>query len=249
VKLILWDFYEDLSLSFILVLLVPIAIACSAGAIPGIIEHRRRRRLEEALPEILEAMSNSVGAGLGIEQALHEVSSTRRDETGSLMAQAMKRAKATTFNAALAEYALLTRSVMIQRVMNLLSAAIEQNAPLQEVTNSMSVEYDRLNKLVNMREKEMTGQSFLLIMLMCLLLPVIMGFMFGAFATGAGGAYFGNIHGWMITFHILASAVCVGVSGRMLGRMKQALWWAPFWGALSSLAYIETFAGVLAGLG
>ena len=168
----LWNFYELLGQSFLLLLLIPITLPCLAGAIPGFLERRRRRQLEEALPEILESISSSIGAGLGLEQALTEISRNRQDETGKLLAQAIERSRSTSFDAALAEYAINSRSILIQRVVNLLSTAIEQDAPLGDVTNSMSVEYDRLNKLINIRESEMSGQSLLLLMLMLSLIHI-----------------------------------------------------------------------------
>ena len=53
---ILWNVYDLLSESIFLVLIVPIMLPCLAGAIPGFLERRRRRELEEALPEVLESI-------------------------------------------------------------------------------------------------------------------------------------------------------------------------------------------------
>ena len=56
----LWNLYELLGQSPFLVLIVPITLPCLAGAIPGFLERRRRRQLEEALPEVLESISSSI---------------------------------------------------------------------------------------------------------------------------------------------------------------------------------------------
>jgi pilus assembly protein TadC len=244
----LWTIYELVSNSFILVILLPLAIPCTAGAMPGVIERLRRRDLESALPEVLETISTSIGAGLGLQQALTDIARNRDDETGKLLGRAIQRSKATTFDAALAEYAINSRSVIIQRVINLLTTAIEQDAPLQEVTNSMSIEYDRLNKLINLREKEMNGQSVLLLLLMCLLLPGVMGFMFAVFGLASVGAYWGHIHGVMLPYLMASAALSVIVSGRMLGRTKQSLWWVPFWASLSAVLYIGLFEAIQAAM-
>jgi len=244
----LWSIYDLFSESVFLVLVVPIMLPCLAGAIPGVLERRRRRQLEEALPEVLESISTSIGAGLGLQQALTEISRTRQDETGKLLTQAIDRSRSTSFDAALAEYAINSRSILIQRVVNLLSTAIDQDAPLGEVTNSMSIEYDRLNKLINVREKEMSGQSFLLLMLMCLLLPGVMGFMFAVFGLAAAGAYWGHIHSVMMPYLMASAALSVVISGRMLGRTKQALWWIPFWSTISALLYIGLFQAIQGGM-
>ncbi len=244
----LWSLYDLFSESIFLVLTIPIMLPCLAGAIPGFLERRRRRQLEEALPEVLESISTNIGAGLGLQQALTDISRNRKDETGKLLTQAIDRSRSTSFDAALAEYAINSRSVLIQRVVNLLSTAIEQDAPLGEVTNSMSIEYDRLNKLINVREKEMSGQSFLLLMLMCLLLPGVMGFMFAVFGLAAAGAYWGHIHGVMMPYLMASAALSVVISGRMLGRTKQALWWIPFWSTISALLYIGLFQAIQSGM-
>ena len=244
----LWEFYELLAMSIFLVLMIPITLPCLAGAIPGFIERRRRRELEEALPEVLESISASIGAGLGLQQALTEISRIRTDETGKLLTQAIDRSRSTSFDAALAEYAINSRSVLIQRVVNLLSTAIEQDAPLGEITNSMSIEYDRLNKLINVRESEVSGQSMLLLMLMCLLLPGVMAFMFAAFGLSALGAYWGHIHAVMIPYLMASAALSVVISGRMLGRTKQSIWWIPFWCSISGVLYIALFEIVQTGM-
>jgi len=243
---ILWALYDLASNSLLLVILLPLALPCAAGAIPGVMDRLRRRNLEQALPEVLESISTSIGAGLGLQQALTDIASNRDDETGKLLKMAIARSRATTFDAALVEYALNSRSTLIQRVINLLSTAIEQDAPLQEVTNSMSIEYDRLNKLINMREKEMMGQSVLLLVLMCLLLPGIMGAMFALFGLASVGAYWGHIHGVMLPYLMVSSALTVVISGRMLGRTKQSLWWIPFWAVTSAMLYIGLFEGIQA---
>ncbi len=244
----LWNLYDLFSESIFLVLVIPIMLPCLAGAIPGFLERRRRRQLEEALPEVLESISTSIGAGLGLQQALTEISRSRQDETGKLLTQAIDRSRSTSIDAALAASAINSRSILIQRVVNLLSTAIDQDAPLGEVTNSMSIEYDRLNKLINVREKEMSGQSFLLLMLMCLLLPGVMGFMFAVFGLAAAGAYWGHIHGVMMPYLMASAALSVVISGRMLGRTKQALWWIPFWSTISALLYIGLFQAIQSGM-
>ena len=105
-----------------------------------------------------------------------------------------------------------------------------------------------MNKLINVREKEMSGQSFLLLMLMCLLLPGVMGFMFAVFGLAAAGAYWGHIHNVMMPYLMASAALSVVISGRMLGRTKQALWWIPFWSTISALLYIGLFEAIQSGM-
>ena len=141
-------------------------------------------------------------------------------------------------------FALVT-SLLLLLLMTVMGIGMTARSNLN---TNMSVEYDRLNKLINVREKEMSGQSFLLLMLMCLLLPSVMGFMFAVFGLAATGAYWGHIHDVMMPYLMASAALSVVISGRMLGRTKQALWWIPFWSTLSALLYIGLFEGIQNGM-
>ena len=48
--------------------------------------------------------------------------------------------------------------------MHLMSTAIEQDAPLQNILADMSRDYERLNDLMNRRESDLMGRSILIIM-------------------------------------------------------------------------------------
>ena len=144
----IWQLMERLNDNPAAIILLPIAVICLGGAIPLMREYNRRRSIERALPEMLELISAELGAGLGLEQAFADVAKSRNDEAGKLLDLALERAQATSFSAALARFAIETRSSMVQRVVNLLDAALEQNAPLQDVTYRMSIEYEKLNTLL-----------------------------------------------------------------------------------------------------
>ena len=187
-------------------------------------EHSRRRSIERALPEMLELISAELGAGLGLEQAFADVAKSRNDEAGKLLDLALERAQATSFSAALARFAIETRSSMVQRVVNLLDAALEQNAPLQDVTYRMSIEYEKLNTLLRMKEEKVFGQAFTMIILMALMLPVITGFIVGVFGTCYGLSIGINFERPLYLLRN-ATGVTVVISGRMLDRLGQMYGW------------------------
>ena len=68
-----------------MLLLLNIGLAGLGGALPPIIERARRRSLENALPEVLEGLSDSIGAGQGLQQAIMKVSENRSDLFGKLL--------------------------------------------------------------------------------------------------------------------------------------------------------------------
>ena len=68
----IFGFLESFNESPLLLYLAVIAIACVGGGIPPMLERRRRRAIENALPTCLEALSDSVGAGRGLQEAMME---------------------------------------------------------------------------------------------------------------------------------------------------------------------------------
>ena len=121
------------------------------GGIPPIRERIRRRKIENALPSFLEGLSDEVGAGLGIQEAMQHQAKTAPAPLGPLLVETLKESHSSSFDAALSSFATKTRSSQVQRVMHLLETAIEQNAPLQEILMNLSMDYERLNDLMNKR--------------------------------------------------------------------------------------------------
>ena len=58
----------------LLLYLAVIGMACAAGGIPPMLERKRRRSIENALPGLLEGLSDTVGAGRCIQEAMMEQS-------------------------------------------------------------------------------------------------------------------------------------------------------------------------------
>ena len=64
-------------------------------------------------------------------------------------------------------------------------------------------------------------------------LPVLIAFIVGLFAPASKGFQITAFNQTFSLFFAAASAVAVGVSGRMMGRLKDTLWWLPMWMAIS----------------
>jgi len=47
-----------------------------------------------------------------------------------------------------------------------------------------------------------------------------------------------------VLFFAVASVIGVGVTGRMLGRLKDMLWWLPLWMVLSMALYLGAVKAV-----
>jgi len=220
-----------------LLFMITIGIAFAIGGVPPIIERQRRRSIENDLPAMLEALSDSLGAGLGLQQAMMAEADRSTGTLGKLLKETLAESHASSFDSALANFATKSRSSQVQRVMHLISTAIEQDAPLQNILSDMSRDYERLNDLMNRRESDLMGRSILIVMFVSIGLPFLIAFIVGLFAPRSQGFQLDEFNTSFTLFFGAASLVAIGVSGRMLGRMRSSLWWAPLWMAVSMTIY------------
>ena len=221
----------------LLLFIITIGIACGIGGIPPILERQRRRGIENDLPAMLEALSDSLGAGLGLQQAMMAEADRNTGTLGKMLRDTLAESHASSFDSALANFATKTRSPQVQRVMHLISTALEQDAPLRSILSDMSRDYERLNDLMNRRESDLMGRAILIIMFVSIGLPFLIAFIVGLFAPRTQGFQLGEFNSSFTMFFGAASLVAIGVSGRMLGRMRSYLWWAPLWMAVSMTIY------------
>ena len=171
----------------LLLFIITLGVACSIGGIPPILERVRRRGIENDLPAMLEALSDSLGAGLGLQQAMMAEADRNNGTLGKLLRETLAESHASSFDSALASFATKSRSAQVQRVMHLMSTAIEQDAPLQNILADMSRDYERLNDLMNRRESDLMGRSILIIMFVSVGLPFLIAFIVGLFAPRTQG--------------------------------------------------------------
>lgn len=221
----------------LLLFMLTLGIAFAIGGVPPIIERNRRRKIENDLPAMLEALSDSLGAGLGLQQAMAAEAERNTGVLGKLLKDTLKESHASSFDAALSNFATKSRSSQVQRVMHLMSTAVEQQAPLQSILSDMSRDYERLNDLMNRRESDLMGRSILIIMFVSVGLPFLIAFIVGLFAPRSEGYQLDSFNSSFTMFFGAASLIAISVSGRMLGRMKSTLWWAPLWMAISMSIY------------
>ena len=229
---------ETFNGSPLLLYLSVIGIACAAGGIPPMMERKRRRSIENALPGLLEGLSDTVGAGRGIQEAMMEQSEANDGPLAALLGETLKEAHASSFEASLGAFAAKTRSSQVQRVMVLLETAIQQDSSLKNILADLSRDYERLNDLMNRRESELQGRGILIILFVSVGLPILIAFIVGLFAPASKGFQISSFNQTFSYFFAAASAVGVSVSGRMMGRFRDTLWWLPMWMAVSMGLYL-----------
>jgi pilus assembly protein TadC len=228
----------------LLLYLVVIATACIGGGIPPMIERRRRRAIENELPNFLEALSDSVGAGRGLQEAMKEQSEASDSPLPMLLRETLREGHASSFEASLSAFASKTRSSQVQRVMMLIETALQQDSSLRDILSDLSRDYERLNDLMNKRESELQGRGMLIIIFVSVGLPVLIAFIVGLFAPASQGFQISSFNQTFSFFFAAASAVGVGVAGRMMGRLRDTLWWLPLWMAISMGLYLGAVKAV-----
>lgn len=221
----------------VLLVLMVLALASMGGGVPPMIERRRRRAIERGLPTLLESLSDSIGAGLGLQQAM-KAQADSNDRLGALIHAALEDGRSSTFEASLASLGIRSRSPQVQRVVNLITTALKQDAPLKDLLYSLSQDYDRLNQLMDRRETELSGYSMMMIMLIGFGLPGLIAFIVGLFTPASSGYQVLEFHRVFALFFAAASAITVGISGRMLGRFRDMAWFLPAWCCISMSMYI-----------
>ncbi len=157
---------------------------------------------------------------------------------GKLLKETLEESHSSTFDAALASFSAKTRSSQFQRVMFLIATAMEQDSPLHAIPSDLAMAYERLNDLMNKREEELLGKGILIVLFISIGLPILIAFIVGLFAPASKGFHIDSFNTTFSLFFGAASAIAIGVSGRMLGRFKDALWWMPGWIALSMSLYL-----------
>ena len=116
----IFDFLEAFNENSLVLYLFVIGIACAAGGIPTMIERNRRRGIENQLPALLESLSDAVGAGRGLQEAMLEQGRNTPGVLGKLLTETLESSHSSSFDAALSAFASKTRSSQVQRVVCLL---------------------------------------------------------------------------------------------------------------------------------
>ncbi len=215
----------------------PLALASLGGAVPLMRERARRRGLERGLPEMLDTMAQTVGANESVQAALAAYADSGQGPLGDLARTAVHESRETTFEAAMTNLAVNSRSAQVQRSVTILLTAIEQDSPLRDLLQRMAEGIERLNDLMDQRDSNMGGASLMMKIMVGIMLPAIIATVTGLFASPASGIDASDLNSSISTFLGAATMISVAIGGRMLGRFQETLWQLPLWGFLSMFLY------------
>ena len=98
--MIIYDFLEAFNDNVLVLVLLVLGIALASGGIPPILERNRRRSIENQLPGLLESLSDAVGAGRGLQEAMLEQGRNTPGVLGKLLTETLETSHSSSFDAA-----------------------------------------------------------------------------------------------------------------------------------------------------
>lgn len=228
---------------YILIALLPLGIISVGLYIPTYLQAKRIRKIEEALAEVLSDLTEYLKGGYSLESALKEVAEKRRDPLGKELQILMKDLGDHTLKEALIRFGKRSNSRAVMRVTSILNIALETNANLADVVKRVSEDLWTGYILERERESKVSSYSFLTLLTASLLIPGIIGFIFGAFGPAFATKNPEKLNALITDFKgfVIALGICgAAMSGCITGKLKKTIVLAPFYALISYGVFIAS---------
>jgi Flp pilus assembly protein TadB len=208
----------------IIIILLPLAII-SIVLYFAIYQRRKRlKKIENALPEMLSELTESLKSGTAMETALKEISETRKDALGDEVKILIKDMKEYSFSESLTRFAKRTNSKTVSRIVSIINISMTTNAELTEVMKRISEELWSGYMLDVERETKAKSYASMIQFGGLLLTPGIISFILSLFGSGIEmGELISSIGLFVLGFAALAS-IMHGVAMR---RLKESIMLVP----------------------
>ncbi|MDI6887053.1 MAG: type II secretion system F family protein [Candidatus Thermoplasmatota archaeon] len=230
-----------MELDYTLLVLVALTLISLCYYLPSYAQARKVRRIEKALSEALSELSESLKSGYSLEHSLKETAEKRKDALGKELQILMKDMEQYPLKEALLRFGKRSNSRAISRVVSILNIALEADANLAEVIKRISEELWSGYILEREREAKVGTYSVLIILCSALLIPGIIGFIFGAFGPAFAKDKPGEYQALLTAFQyfVVALGACGALmSGCVTGKLKQAFLLIPTFMFIAYIAFI-----------
>jgi hypothetical protein len=222
----------------IFLVLLPLGVISVVLYIPAYFQRRRIKKIEYALSEALNELTDCLKGGSSLEYALKDIAERRKDPLGKELQLLLQDLKEYRLEDALKRFAARTGSAPVKRVISIINIASETSANLADVLKMIAEELWRGYMLEKEREAKIGSYSFLSLFGASVLIPGIIGFILGAFHRPEFGATFASLIPDFKIFVIALSLCGVIMSGCIQGKLKQAFIIAPFFVLISYATFI-----------
>ena len=211
----------------IIIALLPLAIISIVIWFSSSQRSRRIKKIENALPEMLEELTETLKSGTAIETALKNIGDTRKDPLGDEMRILIKDMKEYSFTESLTRFAKRTKSKTVSRVVSIINLSMTTNAELTDVMKRISEELWSGYMLDVEKETKTRSYASMILFGGTLLTPLITGGVFSILRPEVPQEQFQVIVSDVGIF-ILVLAVCVSIMyGIVVGRLKSSVILTP----------------------
>lgn len=205
--------------NYIIIGLLPLTIISLVLCFPSYQRRRRTKKIENALPEMLGDLTETIKSGTAMETALKDIADTRKDPLGDEIKILVKDMNEYAFTESLTRFAKRTNSKTVSRIVSIINISMTTNAELTDVMKRISEELWSGYMLDVEREMKAKSYGSMILFGGMLLTPLITSFILSMFGTGInmGGLKEG------IGLFVLGFAVeCSIMYGIVMGKLRQS---------------------------
>jgi len=221
-------------------LLGVIGVASLFVYVPLAIRYKRTRKIEDALPDVLESVAENIRASKSVESSLKEVAFLRRDLIGKELQRTCNEMINTSFEDSMVAFAQRTRSKIAVRVVSLMIIGIESGASLADILEKIGRELWEVYMLKIERETKSSSNATAILWFGSVLTPAIMGFILGAFSQNPKVEVdITSLKNQLAVFMVVLGALCCVMNSIAIGNYR-LLMKTPFFMFLSLLVFTFT---------
>lgn len=211
----------------IIVALLPLAIISIIIWFSSSQRNKRIKKIENALPDMLSDLTETLKSGTSIETALKDIGDIRKDPLGDEIKMLVKDMKEYPFAESLTRFAKRTNSKTVSRIVSIINISMTTNAEVTDVMKRVSEELWSGYMLDVEKETKTRSCASMILFGGTLLTPLIMGGIFSIFGSAFVEEQFQVIVSDVGIF-ILFLAVCACIMyGIVIGRLKQSIILTP----------------------
>jgi hypothetical protein len=197
--------------------------------------------MEKALSEALSELTESLRSGYSLEHALKETAERRKDVLGKELQILMKDLGRYPLRETLLRFGRRSNSKAISRVVSVINIAIDSNSNLADVIKRISEELWGSYIIERERDAKVSTYSIITILCAALLIPGIIGLVFGAFGPAFAKAKPQEFNALVTDFQYftIALGACGALmNGCITGKLKQALLLTPTFMFIAYIVFI-----------
>ena len=233
----------------IIVALLPLAIISIIIWFSSSQRNKRIKKIENALPDMLSDLTETLKSGTSIETALKDIGDIRKDPLGDEIKMLVKDMKEYSFAESLTRFAKRTNSKTVSRVVSIINLSMATSAEITDVMKRVSEELWSGYMLDIEKETKTRSNASMILFGGTLLTPLIIGAVFSILRSESVQEQF-QVIVQVIVFDvgvfILALAVCVCIMyGIVIGRLKQSIILTPLSMFIAYTLYIVVSTSTL----